>query len=402
MIVVNGGDYQNGTLKTISDNLGNTYTKIYNGTGGGISLFFYYAPITTGGIGTLTVTTQNTTANAQFIAREYSGLVTSSILDVSAAGSATSGTILNTGTTATTGQSYELNIAAGRGAYGTANYIFDVNYSNGTFVENLIGNGGVSLQQDRIVSSTGQQFGTFIDKHNFFWTAAIATFKINTNVSHLIQSSGTAVTSLGSTSAVWGQNTTTGNLIVVGVAVTNALTLGTVTSITDAQSNIYIKAVSGTISEATSVIDTELWYCPNIIGGAGSVTVNHTSDNCAMYVREYSGNFNYLDGTAAANGSSTTPNSGTVASIAQANELIVVVTGDDKGASQAWTAAGGYGDMVGTATTLTGLSMEDNIVNATGAQTGTLTLGAAANWESLTATFRRISNPRYTPQGGGV
>lgn len=215
----------------------------------------------------------------------------------------------------------------------------------------------------------------------------------------LVQSTGTASLGIGSTSAVWGSNTTVGNLVVVGVTLTNAAVLGTVTSITDSQSNIYTKALSGTRSSLGDVINVELWYASNIIGGAGSTIVNHTVDACAIYAREYSGLFNYLDGTAANNGSSTTPNAGTVASIQQANELIVIATGDDKGGAQTWTAAGGYGNMVGTATTITGISMEDITVNATGAQTGTLTLGAAANWESLCATFRRIANPTYLPQG---
>jgi hypothetical protein len=203
---------------------------------------------------------------------------------------------------------------------------------------------------------------------------------------YLIQSSGTSALGLGSTSTVWGSATTTGNLIVVGIALTNALTLGTVSSVTDSQGNSYTKALSKAGTNLTDVINTEIWYASNITGGAGSVTVNHTIDNAAMFAREYTG-FNTLDVTSSALGSSTTPNSGTSSATSQGTELLLVATGDDKGTSQTWAAAGAFGNMVGTATTLTGVSMEDHLLVATGAQTGTLTLGSAANWDSLLASF---------------
>lgn len=209
---------------------------------------------------------------------------------------------------------------------------------------------------------------------------------ITYNQNNPIQSSGTAALGLGSTSVVWGANTATGNLIVVGVALTNALTLGTVSSVTDSQGNSYARALQNAGTNLTDVINTEIWYATNITGGAGSVTVNHTIDNASMFAREYTG-FNTLDVTSSALGSSTTPNSGTSSATSQNIELLVVATGDDKGTSQTWAAAGLYGDMVGTATTLTGLSMEDQFLVAMGAQTGTLTLGAAANWDSLLVSF---------------
>lgn len=203
---------------------------------------------------------------------------------------------------------------------------------------------------------------------------------------NLVQSSGTAALGLGSTSAVWASNTTTGNLIAVGVTLTNTTTLGTVTSVTDSQSNTYLKAISGTKSSSlVSVIDEEIWYAKNITGGAGSVTVNHTIDNAAIYVREYS-YYNSLNVTNSAIGSSLTPNTGTV-NTTIGTQLLVISTGDDKGTTQTYAAAGSFADMLGTTTTLTGVSMEDGITMGTAAQTGTLTLGSSANWVSLMASF---------------
>lgn len=201
----------------------------------------------------------------------------------------------------------------------------------------------------------------------------------------LIQTIGAANLGLGSTLGTLPSNMTAGNMIVVGVTVTNALSVGTVSSITDGQSNAYTRAIRGTLSEATSVIDEEIWYSAGITGGTGIITVNHTVDNAAIFVREYTG-VNTLDVTNSATGSSAAPNTGTVTSTF-GTELLVVSTGDDKGATQTYTLASNFQDLVGTTTTLTGLSMEDNAVYATGGQTGSTTFGAAANWVSLLASF---------------
>ncbi len=214
-------------------------------------------------------------------------------------------------------------------------------------------------------------------------------FNVNPNVVPLVQSAGTAGLALGSTSATWLANTTSGNLIVVGVAITNAAALGTVTSVTDSQSNNYAKAASGTLSSAGDVLNVELWYGTNISGGAGSVTVNHTIDNTAIYVREYNG-YNTLDVAGSASGSSATPNTGTETTTVAA-ELLVVATGDDKGATQIWYQMGTFGDIIGTATTITGISMEDKVVTVTGANTGTINLASTANWDSLFASFYNVA-----------
>lgn len=214
-------------------------------------------------------------------------------------------------------------------------------------------------------------------------TAAEVAVLFNTSV--YVQSTSTAVLGVGSTSASWSSNTTTGNLIVVGVTLTNAATIGTVTNITDNQSNTYVKAISGAGTSLGDVLNTELWYASNITGGAGSVTVNHTIDNTSMFAREYTG-YSTLDVTSSALGSSTAPNTGTVTTNF-GSELIVVATGDDKGASQTWFAAGTFLDMGGTATTITGASMENVLTTVAAAKTGTLTLGLAANWVSLFASF---------------
>ncbi len=236
------------------------------------------------------------------------------------------------------------------------------------------------------------------DSSSSAWGIAAASFAPAAIVSNLIQSAGTSALASTGPSATWLSNTTTGNMIVVGVSITNAAVLGTVTSVTDTQSNTYTRAarVAGTDAK---VINNELWYATNIVGGAGSVTVNNTLDNIAIYAREYSGGYNFLDAVGSAVGSSTTPNAGTTGVPLQNNELVIVTSADENGASQTYTAAGAFGDMVGTTTTATGVSMSDNIINTGGAQTGTLTLGNTAGWASIGATFRRNANTNSTLLG---
>lgn len=280
--------------------------------------------------------------------------------------------------------------------------------------------GGITLSGRPGTTSVGNERGTFSPDTaqevlgadstggTIRWTHPVNNFVaqgIELNNSNgvgtnLIQSAGSSALAATSIAASWGGATTTGNMVVVGVSLTNAAVLGTVTSVADTQGNAYTRAarIAGT---DLKVINSELWYATNIIGGAGSVIVNNTLDNIAIYAREYSGGYNYLDAVGSAVGSSTTPNAGTTGVPLQANELVIVTSADENGATQTYTAAANFGDMVGTTTTATGVSMSDNIINTGGAQTGTLTLGNTAGWASVCATFQRQANPRYTPQGMG-
>lgn len=370
---------QNGSANITSIKFaGNAMTKIIAGTQGGnnLSSEIWYLLNPPTGLGTFNGTySANTSPEIDAVSASYFGVNQTTPINGSASFIGTAVTSGSVTRTLTNPNSFWFGGASFDNTAGTTN----IGNQRGT-----IGNGGKMMVAD---STGGTVRWTDSTVNMVALGAEIAAFGATQN---LIQSSGTAVLGIGSTSVSWGANTTTGNLIVVGVALTNAAVLGTVTSITDNQSNTYTKAVAGTQSSLGDVLGVELWYATNIVGGAGSVTVNHTIDNCAMFAREYTG-YTTLDVTNSALGSSTTPNSGTSAATTRASELVVIVTGDDKGATQTWAAAGNYVDMIGTATTLTGLSMEDQFITTTGAQTGTLTLGAAANWDALLATFYQIS-----------
>lgn len=367
-----GGASTPGTIVNPPTFAGSAMTKLINVTNANSTMAqeIWYLKNPPIGTGTFNGTWSNSTIGKRSISLAYTGINQS----IPFAGSTT--------TSGTTGGSATL----------TDTTLGLNNWFVGAVIQNSgVGTTAIGNQRGTVTASSIEEMGADNTTGTLKWTwfgGQSAAVGAELNIASIpIQSSGTAALGLGSTSAVWGSNTTTGNLIVVGVTITNATTLGTVTSITDSQSNTYQKAISGTKSSAlVSVIDEELWYAKNITGGAGSVTVNHSIDNAAVYVREYTG-YSTLDATNSAIGSSSTPNTGTVNTNFSA-ELLVVSTGDDNvGGGQTWTAAGTYGDMVGTATTLTGVSMEDALQVGTVAQTGTLTLGNSSNWVSLFASF---------------
>lgn len=390
----------NNTVSSVIDDKSNTYTKL---TAVGFSRngeIWYASNIT--GAGSVVTARFTASVNSSFVMGEYSNILGGGF-DV--AGSLDNGnsTTIRSGTSPVTNQASELVVAGAGISVIEASITPSTGFTaRGTAASSAAGVVETSFLMDKIVSATGAQVGTMTLASTIASQGVIATFKERPYAgTNLIQSTGTSGIGLTVLSSSWGGATTTGNMVVVGVTITNLATLGTVTSVVDTQGNVYSKAAS-IAGTAVKVLNTEIWYATNIIGGAGSVTVNLPLNAVSMYVREYSGGYNYLDVTSSAVGSSATLNSGTTAVVAQANELLIIASGDETGGTQTYQAAGNFGDMVGTTTTATGLCMSDQIVNTGGAQTGTNTMTVADEWVSVMATFRRMANPRYTPHGGGV
>jgi hypothetical protein len=373
-----------GTIASVGDSAGNTYTRRAWGSSTGPQYVAIYSAenITTGANFTVFGTESGAHGVTTVIA-EYAGAVAVGPFD--SAGSATAtGATANTGTTAALAQPAEMafGVFTHNGGSITINETLTGGWTAGT--KFLDGNSYQPLDAfDNILTANTAIFETGTLGASQTFIGVIATFKAGVGTV-LRQSTGTAALGLGAGTVTFPSNITSGNLVVVGVTVTNAAVLGTVGTITDTVGNTYKKAVGGTISEVTSVIDEEIWYAPITTGGTGVLTVTHTTDNAAIYAREYSGGYNAVDVVGSATGSSTAPNTGTATTTK--TDLLIISTGDDKGVTQTYKAASVYGDMVGTTTTLTGLSMEDSKATA-GAQTGTLTLGGAANWVSCFASF---------------
>jgi hypothetical protein len=193
-----------------------------------------------------------------------------------------------------------------------------------------------------------------------------------------VQVKSAAVTS-GASVAITFAAQTAGDLNVVAVMWGD--TTSTVSSVTDSKGNIYALAVGPT--KATG-LTSAIYYAKNIAGGSNTVTVkfNQTAGWPNVNVLEYSGldTANPLDVKAAAIGTGTTANSGSVTTTS-ANELIVGAGNP----TSVFTAAGsGFSNRI--INSFGGIS-EDKIVSSLGSYNATATL-TSGGWVMQMATFR--------------
>lgn len=152
------------TIASITDTQSNSYTQILTETGDERKIWVYSVASANAGSTTTTVTYgTGEFADTILFLREYSGLNTSSLVDVSASGN--SGTSFVTshasGTTASTDTADEL-VVGFVGSSGSSDPVFTVGSGYGNL---LAGFGFDSFTygaiKDRIVSSTGTQSATF-------------------------------------------------------------------------------------------------------------------------------------------------------------------------------------------------------------------------------------------------
>lgn len=212
----------------------------------------------------------------------------------------------------------------------------------------------------------------------------------------VVQTKTGATTAITATTvaATWSGNTTSGNLIIVGLAGG----IQHVSSITDSQGNTYTVADTGHFSFSMC----EIWYAKNITGGTTpTVTATLASGEPAtIHLYEVSGadTTSPLDVHANASGNGVTANTPTVTSGAtsNANDIVFAVGGVFLGAgTDAFSVGAGYTDFTSTNSTPTvGITVssgaEDKIVSATGAQTATFGLSfTSATWEITLATFKQ-------------
>lgn len=178
---------------------------------------------------------------------------------------------------------------------------------------------------------------------------------------------------------VWANNTTTGNLIVVGVGVIT----GTVSSITDSQSNTYTKATGGNANNN----DGEIWYAQNITGGTTpTITVNLSATVTASgLAQEYSGMAaSAFDKISSNTGIGGTGSSGNTSATTSNNELIVGFVANGSGTP---TAGTGYGNLtLNSATSTNVVAIEDKRVTSKGVQAATFG-GTTSIWSVCCATF---------------
>src|SRR5207253_1628285 len=139
---------------------------------------------------------------------------------------------------------------------------------------------------------------------NFTVTSSAAAI---TSLNHTTREAGTAMTTTVATSGTTG----TGTCIGVAIRAGNA---NQVFTVTDSRGNTYRKAIQFNVTlDAPNGNSTAIYYAENIAGGVNTVTVaNSISGTLRFAIAEYSGvaTANSLDGTAGAQGSGVSANSG--------------------------------------------------------------------------------------------
>lgn len=186
----------------------------------------------------------------------------------------------------------------------------------------------------------------------------------------------------------------------IAVAV-RASALNEVFTITDTAGNLYQQAVqfNGTAAGASLAI----FYAENIKSGANTVRVA-VSQSAALRIAilEYSGvaTANSLDVTAAAQGTSTTPNSGPLTTTSNGELLLGAIMTANPATV---TAGSGYTRRATVpANPNARLAVEDLVQTAAGAAAATASLGASNPWGVVVAAFKPMSAPGSPSPANGA
>jgi hypothetical protein len=177
---------------------------------------------------------------------------------------------------------------------------------------------------------------------------------------------------------------TAGNWI--GVAIFGAQSATHTFTVTDTNGNVYRKAL--TFGHTSEMVTLGIYYAENVKGGANTIKiVPDKSGYLRASILEYSGiaTANSLDVTAVAQGTSISPNSGTLTTTANGDLLFGAATTADA----AVTAGTGYTLEELVPLNGTRLTVEDRIQTNAGPASSTLTLGASKDWVMGLAAFKK-------------
>src|SRR5207302_8446805 len=209
-----------------------------------------------------------------------------------------------------------------------------------------------------------------------------------TLIQHTSKDAGTTTSS----SLAFTANNTAGNWIGVAIRAGNA---NQVFTVTDSRGNTYRKAVQFNVTlDAPNGHTTAIYYAENISGGVNTVTVaNSISGTLRFAIAEYSGvaTANSLDGTAGAQGSGVSANSGNATTTNDGDLLFAAISIANPASV---TAGSGYKleNLVPVAPN-TKLILEDQIQAAAGSVSAVAALG--------TSDKRGATPGAFPPAGGG-
>jgi len=201
----------------------------------------------------------------------------------------------------------------------------------------------------------------------------------------LVQNRGTDAGNAASSSLSFSSSNAAGNWIAVTI---RAVPLNQALTVTDTRGNTYRKAIQ--LNETLDGMAVAIFYAENIAGGPNTVTVSRpqVGGTLRYAILEFSGVAiaNSLDTTAAAQGTGTAPNSGSVTTTSSGELVIGVVATAEEGTI---TAGNGYviAERVAAAP-YTKLIVEYRTQTSAGAVSAGATLNASDHWGAVVAAFR--------------
>ncbi|MGB8786469.1 MAG: galactose oxidase-like domain-containing protein [Candidatus Acidiferrales bacterium] len=371
-------------VSSVTDSKGNAYTLAIGPTAGSnLSQSIYYAKnisSAAAGANTVTVTFNTAAAYPDIRIVEYSGVSTTSPLDVEL-GAAGSSTASSSGAITTTNANDLL--------FG-ANMVFTETTGPGSgFTSRVISPDG-DIAEDEIVTATGSYSATASLSPSAAWVMQLVAFKAaaaGTTPAITFIQVNSATPSAASTSVpvVYKSAQTAGDLNIV-VAGWNDST-ATIKTVTDSSGNAYTLAVGPTVQ--TGYATQAIYYAKNILGAAAkantvTVTFNVGAIFADIRILEYSGlnTTSPLDVTSAAIASTGTSNNSGSATTTNANDLIF-------GANlvQTTTQAAGSG-FTSRIITPYGDIAEDEVVSAVGSYSATATLTSSGPWIMQMVAFK--------------
>lgn len=380
---------------TVTDSRGNSYHKAvqFNETGDGNTVAIFYAENISGGANTIHVSDTGS-ASLRFVILEYEGVATSGSLDLTATGQGKS-TAPKTGSVvpAESGELALGVIMTGSAEAFTA--------GAGYKVEELApaAPNAKLVVEDQIQASAGAIAVSATVRTTDNWAAGLATFRPATRsgialVQHTSLDAGTTTASALSFKSA----NSAGNWI--GVCVRAGAAAETIT-VTDSNHNTYRKAFL--FNETVRGNTIAIYYAENIAGGTNTV---HVSDSHSATLRfailEYAGvaSANSLDLTAAGEGNTTTPKSGTVVTAASGDlALGIIMTAD----VDSYSAGAGFKvEEIVPAAPNARLLVEDQIQSGAGTAAASATLGKADNWAAGLATFKPATRGSGTASAGNL
>lgn len=199
-----------------------------------------------------------------------------------------------------------------------------------------------------------------------------------------------------STTAIFSPANTAGSLLVVCIGAQNGTTptvtnCGSPGSNVDPGGNTWAKATSR--ANAGPIVEAEIWYTvTSAIVGSLTITMSTTCTK-AVSCQEWSGaNPTPLNVTLTAQGSNTTPATGTSAATATANQVVIAFI-SQTGAAPTYSAqSAGYTPLTTRSSAVTShlvtLQSAYKIISVTGTQAYAATSTTSNAWLALMSTFK--------------